>query len=251
MTHPLDDDVSDRRTVKLPTDTPIEADMASWRVHRIGASLNDSFEGIMLAACAYPIVVSVVIFCWIIATQEFDMPRNSGELNNLIVGTIAGGLIGSIAGGLLAIFASIVVLMCLMIFEWTMRRPFLPRTGAALCGGLTGYAATFWISFPILMGPKYFVNWFWLPPLAMVMGQIGAIYSAALANPKIYGATNATYPPFQFQVLQLMAATAWVAAVLAIERLGDNFVLASWLMVGIGLQILLLLADRWWVNRFR
>lgn len=253
----LDDLQQNKTPVKLDHDFEIDPDFKRNRgagdhgINNMPLAFSASWGGICFAGSLYPTVVGTV---WMVIVLVYEASRggvsasNSDFVLGFLCGTAGVILIGGLIGGLLATFSALVVFLLLMLLEWSLARPFHPRTAVILCGGLSGYFATYWITVPMLYDPRAIPFLFWLPPLAMLMGHIGALKAANGTDRRRYGSWHRDQAPFQFQIRQIMITTAWVAGVFAIERLGNNFIFTGWILIGACLQLMMLLADRWWVH---
>ncbi len=145
---------------------------------------------------------------------------------------------------------SLTAAMMVIIVDATLGFALKSRNAVSILGSLAGYCAA---PYAIAL-----INWPVNPPvssivplviLAVVTGHIGAVWHAAVVDPNQYGSAASASHRYQFQIRHLFIGTTWFAAAAAINELASWFLV--WIAIWIGLQLVLTLADGWWLRFLR
>jgi hypothetical protein len=138
-------------------------------------------------------------------------------------------------------------LSCLLtvIINWSFGKIFTPRIAVSVSGGLAGFLATL----PVWLGindiPLIVV---WASVLAMTMGHIGGMLAVWKIDPALLVPRPSTQSHYQFQIRHLLVATAWFAAIAAIDGTSGNLFFSMMIGTWLVAQALLILADFLWLK---
>lgn len=158
-----------------------------------------------------------------------------------------------IVGGVLAAFWSVFAILVVMVLNLSFWESFDRRTAVAICGGGTGFLATYW---PLFSYKEH--DWLMIAILGLVvlagttMCQIGGLWwgsrEYALFNPP--RDPDVPKQSFQFKITHIMIAMVWFGVVFALDQIVDHHEILLMFGIYIVLQGILLGMD-WLIFRRR
>lgn len=206
------------------------------------SAIVTAWLGIILAGGLCPCLI--LIFGFAVRLTRSGLP--SSYAGQFLFSWLETVFLSTIIGMLLVAFCCAFSSAVIVLLNWSMGGVFGPRTAVSLTGGLAGYLATTPMSIWIHLN-ELPVAGLVFGLVAMAVGQLSGILAVWKLEPQLLAPAVSPAPQYQFQIRHLLVATAWFAAIAAIDGISRRHLFMMIFGVWLVFQAALLVADRCWL----